>query len=71
MSIHMRVRELDLRFEGDKSIDGLTCQFICSSDYSCLCYALVEDESGFDFSGRETMARDVDDICKKEEYVNT
>ena len=57
---------MDLRFESDESVDGLTCQLICGTDDRSLGDTLVEDESGFDLSCGETMTRDVDDIYFRE-----
>ena len=55
----------NLRLEGDECIHGLTGKLVCSTNNSCLSDTLVEDEGRFNLSGRETMARDVDDIYGK------
>ena len=52
------------RLERDESVYGLACELVCGSDDGGLSNTLMQDEGGFDFGGRETVTRDVDDIYK-------
>jgi hypothetical protein len=46
----------------DESDDGLTSELVGDTDDGSLGDTVVEDEGGFDFGGRETVTRDVDDV---------
>ena len=45
-----------------ESIDGLACELIRYTYYSCFGDGVVLDERGLDLSGREAVARDIDDV---------
>jgi len=46
----------------DESVNSLAGEFVIDTDDSGFGYGVVFDESGFNFGGRETVTRDIDDV---------
>ena len=56
------VRELGL--QGDEGVDSLASELVGRANDGGLCDALVQEQRGLDLRGRQTVARDVDHICR-------
>ena len=52
-----------VRLEGDEGVDSLARELVVGTDDGGLSDTRVEDEGRLDLGSRETVTRDVDDIC--------
>ena len=59
----MRSIKNDRRFQGGECVDCLTRQFIGTANDCGLGDTRVQDECRLDLCGRQTMSRDIDNVC--------